>query len=38
MSRPQDLEALTNREYAYGWSTEIESDTAVRASAQAAGC
>ncbi len=28
MSSKQDLEALANREYAYGWETEIESDTA----------
>ncbi|MEE9279290.1 MAG: Fe-S cluster assembly protein SufB [Myxococcota bacterium] len=28
MTRPQDLEALANREYAYGWETEIDSDTA----------
>jgi Fe-S cluster assembly protein SufB len=27
MSSKQDLEALANREYAYGWETEIESDT-----------
>ena len=28
MTRSQDLEALANREYAYGWQTEIDSDTA----------
>jgi Fe-S cluster assembly protein SufB len=28
MSSPRELEALANREYAYGWETEIDSDTA----------
>ncbi len=29
MSRPpEEIEALTSREYEHGWETEIESDTA----------